>query len=71
MQIQATNPSIQVWAREVLREEQLELAEAKNAKRFERRKMSKRLLLLLWLLRVYLVLMALIIVVQLYIGVHQ
>ena len=65
------DPSMQGWARDVLREEHLELAETKNAKRFERRKMGKGLLFLLWLLRLYLVLMALIIVVQLYLGVHQ
>ncbi len=59
------------WVADVLHEEQLELADEKRAKHYGRREFSTGTRIVLWFLRIYVVLMMVIIVVQLYLGVHQ
>ena len=59
------------WVVDILHDEQLELADAKHTKHYGRRKFGKSTTIVLWLLRVYVVLMMLIIIIQLWLGVHQ
>ncbi len=64
-------PSERAWAAQVLLEEQLELSEARRVQHYGRRKLGTGIRIVLWLLRIYVVLMMIIIGVQLWIGVHQ
>lgn len=64
-------PTEQAWAAQVLREEHLELSEARRVRHVGRAKLSTTTRIILWALRVYVVLMMLIIGVQLWLGVHQ
>ncbi len=64
-------PSEQAWAAAVLRDEHLELSEARRVQQFGRARLSKTTRIVLWALRIYVVLMMLVIAVQLWLGVHQ
>ena len=71
MTTQDLNLRDHTWVRDVLHEDKLELADAKRVQHYGRRHFSKDIRIVLWLLRIYVVLMMLIIFVQLWLGVHQ
>ena len=59
------------WVVDVLRDEELDLSNARRVKHYGRAKLSRNTRLVLWLLRFYVIIMMLIIVIQVWLGVHQ